>query len=94
MDVARLEGEEDCAKFGGELDGFPAFQSVKRSSVMTNVLSAVGLRSDQQQRIGRFSPADREKARQALTRLGFGTRRISAQVNKRRQQQRVGMRGR
>lgn len=93
VDVAMLEGEE-LRKVRRRIGMvFQHFNLVKRSSVMTNVLSGrLGYAATSSSVFGRFSPADREKARQALTRLG-----ILDQAHKRAselsggQQQRVGI---
>ncbi|MGC9333455.1 MAG: phosphonate ABC transporter ATP-binding protein [Anaerolineae bacterium] len=51
---------------------FQQFNLVKRSSVMTNVLSGrLGYANPWLSLIGQFSPADRRRARQALERVGI-----------------------
>jgi len=93
VDVAKLEGEE-LRKVRRQIGMvFQHFNLVRRSSVMTNVLSGrLGYAATSSSVFGRFSASDREKARQALTRLG-----ILDQAHKRAselsggQQQRVGI---
>jgi len=93
VDLAKLEGEE-LRKLRRQIGMvFQQFNLVRRSSVMTNVLSGrLGYTPTWSSLIGRFSPNDHQKARQALRRLG-----ITDQAHKRAselsggQQQRVGI---
>jgi len=92
-DLAKLEGEElrkSRRKIGMV---FQHFNLVKRSSVMTNVLSGrLGYTQSWKSVLGRFSAADKQKAWDALNRLN-----IEDQAHKRAdelsggQQQRVGI---
>lgn len=93
VDLAKLEG--DKLRHARRKIGmvFQHFNLVKRSSVLTNVLSGrLGYTSSWRSVFGRFSAADYEKAKQALDRLG-----IANQMHKRAdelsggQQQRVGV---
>lgn len=93
VDLAKLEGEKlrNARRKIGMV--FQHFNLVKRSTVLTNVLSGrLGYTSSWKSLMGRFSTADYEKARQVLTRLG-----IADQMHKRAdelsggQQQRVGV---
>jgi phosphonate transport system ATP-binding protein len=92
-DLAQLKGEElrNARRKIGMI--FQHFNLVKRSSVMTNVLSGrLGYTPDWQSILGRFSREDKNKAWAALKRLG-----IEDQAYKRAdelsggQQQRVGV---
>ncbi len=93
VDLAKLKGEElrmVRRKIGMV---FQHFNLVKRSSVLTNVLAGrLGYTPTWKSLLGQFSRADREKATQALERLG-----ILDQAHKRAdelsggQQQRVGI---
>lgn len=93
VDIAQLKGE-DLRKIRRSIGMvFQQFNLVKRSSVLTNVLAGrLGYTPSRNSLMGRFSKADREKARIALERLG-----ILDQANKRAdelsggQQQRVGV---
>lgn len=93
VDLAKLEGN-DLRRARRKIGMvFQHFNLVKRSSVLTNVLSGrLGYTSSWQSLLGRFSQEDHQKARQALERLG-----ISDQMHKRAdelsggQQQRVGV---
>jgi phosphonate transport system ATP-binding protein len=93
VDLAKLKGEElrKTRRKIGMI--FQHFNLVKRSSVMTNVLSGrLGYTSSWNSFLGRFSTKDREKALEAVKRLG-----IEKQAFKRAdelsggQQQRVGV---
>lgn len=93
VDLARLQGEElrKARRSIGMI--FQHFNLVKRSTVITNVLSGrLGYTRTWRSITNQFSRADREKARQALERLG-----IADQAAKRAdelsggQQQRVGV---
>jgi phosphonate transport system ATP-binding protein len=93
IDLAKLKGEElrKTRRKIGMI--FQHFNLVKRSSVMTNVLSGrLGYTSSRNSLFGRFSAKDRENAVKAIKRLG-----IEAQAYKRAdelsggQQQRVGV---
>ena len=92
-DLAKLQGEElrKARRRIGMV--FQHFNLVKRSPVLTNVLSGrLGYTSSWRSLMGRFSAKDREKAWAALKRLG-----IESQARKRAdelsggQQQRVGV---
>lgn len=93
VDLAKLKGEE-LRKMRRQIGMvFQHFNLVKRSSVMANVFSGrLGYSPTWRSSFGRFSEADREKARRALERLG-----ITDQAHKRAselsggQQQRVGI---
>ena len=93
VDLAQLKGEE-LRKVRRKIGMiFQHFNLVKRSSVLTNVLSGrLGYTSSWNSLIGRFSAEDREKAFSAIKRLG-----IEDQTYKRAddlsggQQQRVGV---
>jgi phosphonate transport system ATP-binding protein len=93
VDLAVLKGE-DLRKARRKIGMiFQHFNLVKRSPVLTNVLSGrLGYTPQWQSVMGRFSSADRQKALDALERLG-----ISDQAKKRAdelsggQQQRVGI---
>lgn len=93
VDLAKLKGEElrNARRKIGMV--FQHFNLVKRSSVLTNVLTGrLGYTSSWKSLVGRFSQEDHQKARQALDRLG-----IASQIYKRAdelsggQQQRVGV---
>jgi phosphonate transport system ATP-binding protein len=93
IDLAQLKGEDlrNARRKIGMI--FQHFNLVKRSSVMTNVLSGrLGYTSSWNSLLGRFSAQDKKKALIAIKRLG-----IEAQTNKRAselsggQQQRVGV---
>jgi phosphonate transport system ATP-binding protein len=93
VDLAQLKGEElrNARRKIGMI--FQHFNLVKRSSVMTNVLSGrLGYTPNWQSVLGRFSQDDKSKAWEALKRLG-----IEDQAFKRAdelsggQQQRVGV---
>lgn len=93
LDLAKLQGEElrKARRHIGMV--FQQFNLVKRSSVMTNVLTGrLGYTPTWNSLMHRFSSEDREKAKSALNRLG-----ISDQSSKRAdelsggQQQRVGI---
>jgi phosphonate transport system ATP-binding protein len=93
IDLAQLEGEElrNARRQIGMV--FQQFNLVRRSTVMTNVLSGrLGYTNTWRSLTGRFSQADMQKARGALQRLG-----IEDQAHKRAdelsggQQQRVGI---
>jgi phosphonate transport system ATP-binding protein len=93
VDLARLEGD-DLRKARRQIGMvFQHFNLVKRSSVMTNVMAGrLGYTPTWRSLLGQFSSQDRERARQALERLG-----IADQARKRAdelsggQQQRVGI---
>lgn len=93
VDLAKLKGE-DLRKARRKIGMiFQHFNLVKRSSVMTNVLSGrLGYTSSWKSMLGRFSREDKEKTWQAIKRLG-----IEDQAFKRAselsggQQQRVGV---
>jgi len=93
VDLAKLRGEE-LRKARRQIGMvFQHFNLVKRSTVMTNVLSGrLGYAPTSTSVFGRFSTDDREKAKKSLTRLG-----ILDQAHKRAselsggQQQRVGI---
>jgi len=93
VDLAKLQGEElrKARRHIGMV--FQQFNLVRRSNVITNVLSGrLGYTPTWNSLMYRFSPDDREKAKSALERLG-----ISDQAMKRAdelsggQQQRVGI---
>ena len=93
IDLAQLQGEElrKARRQIGMI--FQHFNLVKRSSVLTNVLSGrLGYTPTRSSLFGRFSAADKQKAWEALKRLG-----IEDQARKRAdelsggQQQRVGV---
>lgn len=93
VDLAQLQGEDlrNARRQIGMV--FQHFNLVKRSSVLTNVLSGrLGYTPSWMSLLGRFSAEDHEKAAQALERLG-----ITDQSHKRAdelsggQQQRVGV---
>jgi phosphonate transport system ATP-binding protein len=93
VDLAKLSGEDlrNARRKIGMV--FQHFNLVKRSTVLTNVLSGrLGYTSSWKSLLGRFSSEDHEKAKQALNRLG-----IADQIHKRAdelsggQQQRVGV---
>jgi len=92
-DVAKLKGQ-DLRKIRRQIGMvFQQFNLVKRSSVLTNVMAGrLGYASPWRSIVGGFSSKDRERAQQALERMG-----ISNQARKRAdelsggQQQRVGI---
>jgi phosphonate transport system ATP-binding protein len=93
VNLAKLQGEE--LRMARRKIGmvFQHFNLVRRSSVLTNVLSGrLGYTSSRQSLFGKFSKEDHKKAQQALKRLG-----IEDQAGKRAdelsggQQQRVGV---
>jgi phosphonate transport system ATP-binding protein len=93
VDLTKLQGEELRKARRGIGMVFQHFNLVKRSSVLTNVLSGrLGYTSSWKSLLGRFSEEDHQKAREALKRLG-----ILDQMHKRAdelsggQQQRVGV---
>jgi phosphonate transport system ATP-binding protein len=93
LDLAQLKGE-DLRKARRQIGMvFQHFNLVNRSSVMTNVMAGrLGYTPTLSSMLGRFSHADRQRAREALDRLG-----IADQAAKRAdelsggQQQRVGI---
>jgi phosphonate transport system ATP-binding protein len=93
VDLAKLEGSDLRAARRKIGMVFQHFNLVKRSTVLTNVLSGrLGYTKPWQSIFGRFSQADHERAVTALERLG-----IADQIHKRAdelsggQQQRVGV---
>jgi phosphonate transport system ATP-binding protein len=93
VDLAQLKGDELRMARRGIGMVFQHFNLVRRSSVMTNVMAGrLGYTPTWNSLLGRFSKEDRERARNALARLG-----ISDQAHKRAdelsggQQQRVGV---
>jgi len=92
-DLAKLKGD-DLRNIRRQIGMvFQQFNLVKRSTVLTNVLAGrLGYSPTWRSVVGRFSADDRERARQALERMG-----ITSQSNKRAdelsggQQQRVGI---
>lgn len=93
LDLTKLQGEElrNMRRKIGMV--FQQFNLVKRSSVLTNVLSGrLGYTASWKSLLGRFSKEDRDMADQVLERMG-----ITDQANKRAdelsggQQQRVGV---
>jgi phosphonate transport system ATP-binding protein len=93
VDLAKLKGEElrNVRRHIGMV--FQQFNLVKRSTVITNVMAGrLGYSPTWRSVLGRFSAEDRQRAAQALERMG-----ITSQANKRAdelsggQQQRVGI---
>ncbi|MEW6029168.1 MAG: phosphonate ABC transporter ATP-binding protein [Chloroflexota bacterium] len=93
VDLAKLEGEElrNVRRQIGMV--FQQFNLVKRSTVITNIMAGrLGYSPTWRSVLGRFSAEDRQRAAQALERMG-----ITNQANKRAdelsggQQQRVGI---
>ena len=93
VDLAQLKGDElrHARRKIGMV--FQHFNLVNRSTVMVNVMAGrLGYSPTWRSVVGRFSAEDREKAKQAIERMG-----ITAQANKRAddlsggQQQRVGI---